>query len=91
MPWDLACERNWLSAEQLALTARQKSAEGIVGERGLLAEGPNGSPKGVEREEKLLAASPWGASLVAGMKPTLVRLEETLRLGCTGGLLCALT
>ena len=25
------------------------------------------------------------------MKPTLVRLEETLRLGCTGGLLCALT
>ena len=55
MPWDLACERNWLSAEQLALTARQKSAEGIVGERGLLAEGPNGSPKGVEREEKLLA------------------------------------
>ena len=31
MPWDLACERNWLSAEQLALTARQKSAEGIVG------------------------------------------------------------
>jgi len=31
VPWDLACERNWLSAEQLALTARQKSAEGIVG------------------------------------------------------------
>lgn len=31
MPWDLACERNWLSAEQLALSARQKSAEGIVG------------------------------------------------------------
>jgi hypothetical protein len=41
VPWDLACERNWLSAEQLALTARQKSAEGIVGAS--LAEGPNGS------------------------------------------------
>ena len=47
MPWDLACERNWLSAEQLALTARQKSAEGIVGEGGVLAEGPNGPRKGL--------------------------------------------
>jgi len=36
-------------------------------------------------------ASPWGESLVAGMKPTLARLEETLRLVCPGGLLCALT
>ena len=41
MPWDLACERNWLSAERLALTARQKSAEGIVGCS--MAEGLNGS------------------------------------------------
>ncbi len=36
-------------------------------------------------------ASPRGASPVAGMKPTLARLEMTLRLACRGGMLCTLT
>jgi hypothetical protein len=34
-------------------------------------------------------ASPWGASLVAGMKPALAQFETTLRLACTGDMLCA--
>jgi len=32
VPWDLACERNWLSIERSVLTAEEKSAEGIVGD-----------------------------------------------------------
>ncbi|HKL81360.1 MAG TPA: hypothetical protein VJ879_02510 [Desulfobacter sp.] len=32
VPRDVACDRNWLRAEQSALTAWEKSAEGIVGE-----------------------------------------------------------
>lgn len=32
MPWDLACERNWLSIERSVLTAEEKSAKGIVGD-----------------------------------------------------------
>ena len=39
----------------------------------------------------LLPTSPWGANPMAGMKPTLVRPEETLRLGCIAVMLCALT
>jgi hypothetical protein len=30
VPWDVACDRNWLRVEQSALTAGEKSAEGIV-------------------------------------------------------------
>lgn len=32
MPWDSACGRNWLRAEKSALTAREKSAKGVVGD-----------------------------------------------------------
>ena len=31
MPWDVACDGNWLREEQSTLTAWEKSAEGIVG------------------------------------------------------------
>jgi hypothetical protein len=30
VPWDLACEKNGLSAEQLVLSAGQESAEGVI-------------------------------------------------------------
>jgi hypothetical protein len=46
VPWDLACERNWLKVERSTLTAKQKSAEGIVGLGFLKTEGPNGTPRG---------------------------------------------
>ncbi len=31
MPWDSACGRNWLRGKRFPLTARKKSAKGIVG------------------------------------------------------------
>ena len=31
MPWSVACEANWLRKEESFLTAREKSADGIVG------------------------------------------------------------
>lgn len=30
MPWEVACDGNWLRGEQSTLTAWEKSAEGIV-------------------------------------------------------------
>ena len=30
MPWEVACDRNWLSVEESTLTAGEKSAEGIL-------------------------------------------------------------
>ena len=33
MPWDSACGRNWLRGKRFPLTARKKSAKGIVGAR----------------------------------------------------------
>jgi hypothetical protein len=32
VPWSVACEANWLREEKSFLTAREKSAEGIVGD-----------------------------------------------------------
>ena len=32
VPWEVACDGNWLRAERLVLTAGEKSAEGIVGD-----------------------------------------------------------
>lgn len=31
VPWSVACEANWLREEESFLTAREKSADGIVG------------------------------------------------------------
>ena len=31
VPWDVACDGNWLREEQSTLTAWEKSAEGILG------------------------------------------------------------
>jgi len=30
VPWEVACDRNWLNVEKSALIAEEKSAEGIV-------------------------------------------------------------
>ena len=49
VPWDLACERNWLSAEQWVLTAWQKSAQGVVGSAELL-KARTVTREGLERE-----------------------------------------
>ncbi len=48
LPWDLACERNWLRMK--ILTAGEKSAEGIVGE--VQSRRPERFPKGIKREEQ---------------------------------------
>jgi hypothetical protein len=49
VPWEVACDRNWLNVEKSRLIAGEKSAEGIVGH---LTEGLNGSPReGMKRVE----------------------------------------
>ena len=49
VPWEVACDRNWLSVEESALTAGEKSAEGKV----VLPEGETKartvSPRGDEK------------------------------------------
>ena len=41
MPWEVACDRNWLNVEKSRLIAGEKSAEGIVVPQ-MRGEGPNG-------------------------------------------------
>jgi len=48
VPWEVACDRNWLSVEESTLTAGEKSAEGIVVPQ-MRSEGPNGSLRGDEK------------------------------------------
>jgi len=65
-PRDLACERNWLSAEKLALTAKQKSAEGIVGCK--LGRRPERFPSlGLKEGRSHLSSN--GASASVGRRP----------------------
>jgi len=66
VPWDVACDGNWLSVEESTLTAEEKSAEGIVcaGQR---TDWEGSSPSGA-RMRGAISKSGGNASL-AGNEP----------------------
>ncbi len=66
MPWDSACGRNWLSAERLALTARKRSAKGVVcAEQRAVQEGS--SPSGA-RMRGVVSEGGGNASLAGDLR-----------------------
>ena len=76
------CPGTGLRGEQSSLTARQKSADGIVGAR-QRAEGLHGrreSWPAVERRDGIRRGGERGSA--SGMNARLARREMTLRLGC---------